>query len=147
MVNMISRSPQKSVTRRRISTTQRKANYHDKTRIRLREIKFTVLKNCQCADSAEMKRRLKLLGIKLDLRLTTAWIAIERELFEEIAALAIECVTRAKIVKGDRVWWKNAPAFVESWGALEVLKICGEMADLELLEPLVPLDELELAVA
>jgi hypothetical protein len=109
-----------------------------------------------------MKKRLKLLGIKLDLRLTSAWIAIVRELLSEIAALATALITLTPSIKpryessiaeftqisvGDKVKWLAAPAFVESWGALEVLKICGEMADLELVERLVPLAELALAQA
>lgn len=151
MNNIISRNRVKrslksnKCTRRTISTYQRKAVYSDKHRIRRADAKKKALDKCNCLDTAEMKRRLKLLGIKLDLRLTSAWIAIERELFEEITALAIKSITQSKITKGSRVWWKNAPAFVESWGALEVLKVEGDLVDLELLERLVPLDELTLA--
>jgi hypothetical protein len=151
-------SPQKSVKSRTVSTIQRKANYNDKTRIRLCQKKKSALQKCRCVDTAEVKRKLKLLGVKLDLRLTTAWIAIEKELSEEIAALAIfpleETSNRAReldrsssIKVGERVFWKNAPAFVELWGALEVLAISGEIAELELLERAIPLSELILAIA
>jgi hypothetical protein len=161
MTNIISRSrkpcqqasPQKSFKSRTVSMVQRKANYGDKTRTRLCDIKLIALREGKCADSAQMKRRLKLLGIKLDLRLTSAWIAIVRELLSEIAALATPSIkpeefspaSEAKIAVGARVWWVKAPAFIESWGALEVLKISGEMVDLELVERLVPLAELTLS--
>jgi hypothetical protein len=165
-MTMISRSqglcqqasqPKPSI-RRTVTTIQRKANYGDKTRIRLCQKKKSALQKCRCADTAEIKRKLKLLGVKLDLRLTTAWIAIEKELSEEIAALAMfplgETSTRegenarsSNIKVGERVFWKNAPAFVESWGALEVLAIKEEMAELELLKRAIPLSELALAIA
>jgi hypothetical protein len=149
---------QSNCTSRIIKTYQRKANYNDKYRIRLCEKKKSALQKCRCVDTAEVKRKLKLLGIKLDLRLTTAWIAIEKELSEEIAALAMfpleETSNRAReldrssnIKVGERVFWKNAPAFVELWGALEVLAISGEIAKLELLERAIPLSELILAIA
>jgi hypothetical protein len=88
MTNMITRSALKRSSERKIFTVQRKANYGDKTRIRRADMKKIALRDGKCADSAEMKRRLKLLGISLDLRLTSAWIAIVRELLSEIAALA-----------------------------------------------------------
>jgi hypothetical protein len=152
MSNMISRSVLKRSSQRKISTIQRKANYSDRTRIRFAEIKKIALREGKCADSAQMKKRLKLLGVKLDLRLTSAWIAIVKELVSEIAALANvtaskEANQKAQIEVGSKVWWVNAPAFVESWGALLVLKISGEMAQLELLQRLIPLNELALSPA
>lgn len=71
----------------RVRTPQRKAKYHDKTRIRKANIKAIALRETRCHDAAEMKQRLKKLGINLDLRLTAAWIAIAWELKERIAKL------------------------------------------------------------
>lgn len=63
-----------------IRTPQRKANRNDKTRVRLKVIKAIALRDCKCSNSAEMKRRLRKLGISLDLRLSAAWLAIVDEL-------------------------------------------------------------------
>lgn len=59
-----------------IRTPQRKANKNDKTRVRLKVIKAIALRDCKCSNSAQMKRRLRKLGISLDLRLSAAWLAI-----------------------------------------------------------------------
>ncbi len=72
-----------------VSTPQRKARYSDKNRERLKDVKNKALLLCGCRDTAEIKQRLKVLGIKLDLRLTAAWIAIVKELKHLIANLAI----------------------------------------------------------
>lgn len=71
----------------KVRTPQRKAKYHDKTRVRLCDIKMIALRDCKCSDTTEMKRRLKILGINLDLRLTAAWIAIAWELQHQIKAV------------------------------------------------------------
>lgn len=71
----------------RVYTPQRRAKYHDKTRVRLASIRAIALRDCKCANTAEVKRRLKLLGIKLDLRLTSAWIALVWELQHAIATI------------------------------------------------------------
>lgn len=71
----------------RVRIPQRKAKYHDKTRVRLANIKAIALRDCKCSGTAEMKRRLRILGISLDLRLTAAWIAIGWELQDRIKAI------------------------------------------------------------
>lgn len=63
-----------------IRTPQRKIDKNDKTRVRLKVIKAIALRDCKCRDSAEMKRRLRKIGVLLDLRLTAAWVAIVEEL-------------------------------------------------------------------
>jgi hypothetical protein len=115
-------------------------------------MKKIALREGKCALHAEMKRRLKILGVKLDLRLTSAWRAIVKELISEIAAFSSatasnEQCKEAQIKVGSRVWWVNAPAFVELWGALLMFSISGEMAELELLEKPIALNELELSPA
>lgn len=135
----------------RVNTPQRKAKYHDKARIRFARIKEIALRDCKCPDTAEMKRRLKLLGINLDLRLTSAWIAIAWELQERINAIAIvakqllEAESQPTIQVGDRVVWNNAPIYLEQWFPLRVLSIVKEVVQLELWDSPVPVAELEVA--
>ena len=59
-----------------VHTPQRKAKYSDRSRIRLKDIKRTALRDIGHRFSAEVKKYLQALGIKLDLRLTAAWVAI-----------------------------------------------------------------------
>lgn len=59
-----------------VKTPQRKARYNDKTRIRRKDAKEWALRRSRCADTAEVKKYLKILGKKLDLRLTSAWVAM-----------------------------------------------------------------------
>lgn len=78
-----------------VYTPQRKARYSDKARVRLADIKRIGLRDCKCRDAKEMKQRLRHLGIKLDLRLTSAWMAITWELQPVIEKLtaAASCQT------------------------------------------------------
>ena len=80
-VNTFVHSPSPS---RSIKTPQRKARLHDKQRIRLKDVKSWALKRSDCKDTAEIKKYLKILNISLDLRYTSAWIAINKELAEKI---------------------------------------------------------------
>lgn len=80
-VNTFVNSPSPS---RSIKTPQRKARLHDKQRIRLKDVKSWALKRSDCKDTAEIKKYLKILNISLDLRYTSAWIAINKELAEKI---------------------------------------------------------------
>ena len=80
-VNTFVHSPSSS---RSIKTPQRKARLHDKQRIRLKDVKSWALKRSDCKDTAEIKKYLKILNISLDLRYTSAWIAINKELAEKI---------------------------------------------------------------
>lgn len=58
-------------------TPQRKAKLHDKQRIRLKGAKSSwALRRSGCNSTAEIKQYLKILGKKLDLRLTSAWVAM-----------------------------------------------------------------------
>ncbi|KJH70203.1 hypothetical protein [Aliterella atlantica] len=73
----------------RVRTPQRRARYSDKQRIRLKDAKSWVLRRSGCSNTAEIKKYLKILGKKLDLRLTSAWIAIYKELAEAIRNLVL----------------------------------------------------------
>ena len=96
------------------SLVKRKARYHDKSRIRLKDIKAEALRNCGCNSSAEIKQCLLALKVKLDLRYSCSWIAIARQLRDEIASvrLTLKISDRKpkkpplpEIKVGDRVRW------------------------------------------
>ncbi len=80
-VNAIARLP------RQIQTPQRRAKLHDKQRIRRKDAKEWALRRSGCSSTAEVKKYLKVLGKKLDLRLTSAWIAVNKEFADEIKQL------------------------------------------------------------
>lgn len=63
-----------------IRTPQRKAKYSDKTRVRLKDLKSLAFTQCGWKSTQNIKKYLKVLGIKLDLRLTAAWQALVFEL-------------------------------------------------------------------
>lgn len=86
-----------AVARKQVSTPQRKARYSDKHRIRLKDAKSWALRRSGCSNTAEIKKYLKILGKKLDLRLTSAWLAIYKELAEAIRNLVLAQV-------GDRLY-------------------------------------------
>lgn len=69
-----------------VRTPQRKANYNDKDRPRRKDLKAEAFQKYSCSCTADVKKYLKVLKIKLDLRLTAAWKAIVRELHNEIVA-------------------------------------------------------------
>lgn len=73
-------------TPRRIYTPQRRANYNDKGRFRRADLKQIAFRKYKCNSSSQIKSYLKVLKIKLDLRLTAAWVAIVYELGQEILA-------------------------------------------------------------
>lgn len=71
-----------------ILTPQRKACYRDKHRIRLKDVKSWALRRAGCKNAAEVKKYLKTLNLKLDLRLTSAWIAVNIEFASDIKSLS-----------------------------------------------------------
>lgn len=73
----------------RVRTPQRKAKYSDKQRIRLKDAKSWALRRSGCSNTAQIKKYLKILGKKLDLRLTSAWLAIYKELADLIRNLVV----------------------------------------------------------
>lgn len=74
----------------KIRTPQRKARYNDKNRVRRKDAKEWALRRSGCSDTAEIKKYLKMLGKKLDLRLTSAWIAVNLEFADAIKLLKEE---------------------------------------------------------
>lgn len=85
------------------STPQRKAKLHDKQRIRLKDAKEWALHRSKCADTAEVKKYLKLLGKKLDLRLTSAWVAVNKEFADKIKQLKLA----ETFIVGSKVEWSR----------------------------------------
>ena len=105
-----------------IQTPQRKARYSDKQRVRLKDIKSWALCRSGCSDTAEIKKYLKILRKKLDLRLTSAWVAVNKEFAELIKQLK-----NAEIFKvGTRVEWigyKPMEAYICAWFPLVITAI------------------------
>lgn len=132
-----------------VHTPQRKARYNDPSRIRLKDIKRAALRDIGCSSSAEMKKYLQASGIKLDLRLTAAWVAIVFELRDRIKAVKEEFELRSQppFKSGDRVIWD----YPMGWGYIEVhfplvvTKVVGDIAYLDLLAIPVPVRELSIA--
>lgn len=67
----------KILDKKAVKVSQRKAKYSDKDRIRLKDAKRQALYITGCGSSTEIRFYLKKLGIKLDLRMTAAWVAIK----------------------------------------------------------------------
>ena len=119
----------------KVHTPQRKARLYDKQRVRLKDVKGWALKRCGCSSSTEVKKYLKQLGTVLDLRMTSAWIAINSELATAIIGLkeaATYIVPSVLFSPNDRVIWDNAPAYIHScWGWLPICQIENGLAWLE----------------
>lgn len=135
----------------RAFTPIRRANYNDKSRIRLAAAKHTALIECGWGTTANVKKYLAVLGLNLDLRYTSSWVALYLDLKPQMtAAKAIvealeEPPVKSKFKVGDPVIWNNAPVYLEAWGALKIEAIASDMAQLELWNRPVPLEELEAA--
>lgn len=70
----------------RIRTPIRRAKYHDKTRIRLKQAKEVALVKCGWGTTANVKKYLAFLGLNLDLRYTCSWVALYNEIKPQIDA-------------------------------------------------------------
>ena len=68
-----------------ITIAQRRAQYYCKDRLRWVDAKRMALEATGCVDTAEVKKWLKLLGVRhLSLRMTSAWVAVRRDLSTKI---------------------------------------------------------------
>lgn len=70
----------------RVRTPQRRANYSNKARLRRKDLKELAFKTCGWKSTANIKKYLKVLGINLDLRLTSAWDALVYEIKHAVDA-------------------------------------------------------------
>lgn len=124
-----------------VKTPQRKARYNDKTRIRRKDAKEWALRRSRCADTAEVKKYLKILGKKLDLRLTSAWVAVNKEFADSIKQLKLA----ETFSVGDKVEWtgyRPIDAHICAWFPLVITAIIDGKAQLDIWANPVPLDEL-----
>ena len=134
----------------RVRTPQRKANYRDKERIRRKRLREIALEEYRCYTTADVKRLLRILGVNLDLRLSSAWDAVVFELRPWLLAIrqTIEIDPPPPRIKvGDYVIWENAPTYLHAcWNSLQVLDLIGDRAVLEMWsgDP-VAIDELAIA--
>jgi hypothetical protein len=139
----------------RVRTPQRKAIYHDKHRVKFKDAKKWALVASGCFSTKEVKYWLKKLKVRLSLRMTSAWVAIWKELAPSIKSakqtetnLAPMSAPTTKIKVGDKVEWTGYTAmqsYICQWFPLEVLSIDGDMAYLELISFPVPVAEIVLA--
>lgn len=124
-----------------VKTPQRKAKLHDKQRIRRKDAKEWALRRSRCADTAEVKKYLKILGKKLDLRLTSAWVAVNKEFADSIKQLKLA----ETFSVGDKVEWtgyRPIDAHICAWFPLVITAIKDGKAQLDMWANPVPLNEL-----
>lgn len=120
----------------RIRTPQRKADLKDKTRIRLKTLKNIALDEYGCTSTAQIKKLLQKLGIRLDLRLSSAWNAIVWELRSQL----LEVSGQGWV--GKRVEIIDCPGNIEPFAPFTVSAVKDGMARLDYIAPLIPVDRL-----
>lgn len=139
---------------RPIVIPQRRANYHDKGRIRLARIKEIAFKECGWENSANVKKYLKVLGWKIDLRLTISWVTLVYELKHHVdAAKTIVDTQQPTVVKtdnhqfkvGDKVLWASCLSSLECMSPFTVRAVEKDCAYLDWVGTPVPLSELSIA--
>lgn len=69
-----------------ITTAQRKTRLGDKNRLRWKDAKETALWVINCANTAEVKKWLKVIKVQLSLRLTSGWVAVSNDLATRIVS-------------------------------------------------------------
>jgi hypothetical protein len=122
--------------------TQRKAKYHDKFRTRRKEVQAWVFRRTGLSTTAQVKAALKKLGIRRDLRLTSAWIDLNLNYCNALAPRGCNLFQ-----KGDRVTlteYSARIAYLEPWSPFSIIAIEGGLATLELMSFPVPLANLQL---
>lgn len=89
----------------RVCTPQRRADYRNKTRLRRKDLKEVAFKSCGWGSTANIKKYLSLLGIRLDLRLTSAWDALIYELkhYIDAAASVVNALSKPKILTSEQM--------------------------------------------
>ncbi len=134
------------------TVTQRKARYHDKTRIRRKDVQAWVFRRTGLSNTKEVKYYLKKLGHSGDARLTSFWVNVNLNYAESIADLVKTKLEEAKATSefkvGDRVTlieYSARLAHLESWSPFSVLAIADGIAKLELISFPVPVDQLQFA--
>lgn len=134
--------------------TQRKARYHDRNRIRLRDAKAWVYRRTGLSTTPEVKYYLSKLGIHRDFRLVAAWVDTNINWCEEIAALVkteltsrIAAITTSIIKVGNLVEpieYTARTIHWQIWSPFQVMDVIGTEAKLDMVEKLIPLSQLQL---
>lgn len=117
-----------------LKTPQRRARYSDKQRIRLKDAKRWAFQHTGCSNTSEIKKYLKILVKKLDLRLTSAWLAIVRELAIAIKNLRVQQTDNCQV--GDRIQFnqdKVDRAYLQQWEPFAIVAIVNGITKLSLL--------------
>lgn len=140
-------------TQTHIKITQRRAKYHDRTRTRRKDVQAWVFCRTGLSTTAEVKRYLLKLGQRRDLRLTAAWVDINLNYADAIAALVkaeVQCdrsFASPAFKVGDRVSlieYTARLAHLESWSPFSILEVAEGIAKLELISFPVPVDQLQI---
>ncbi len=129
-----------------VKTPQRKANYNDKDRPRRKDLKALAFTKYGCSCTKDIKQYLKVLGVKLDLRLTSAWLAVVYELHNEIVAAKaiVDALQPQQIQVGSIVNIIDCPANLYFLSPFVVSSIDKGMAQLDYVATKYPLNRLEL---
>jgi len=123
--------------------TQRKAKYHDKSRTRRKDVQAWVFRRTGLSTTAQVKAALKKLGIRRDLRRTSAWIDINLNYCNALEPKSLDLFQ-----KGDRVMLIEYSArigYLQAWSPFSIMAIEDGLAMLELISFPVPLANLQLA--
>lgn len=139
-----------------VRTPQRTARYHDKNRIRLKDAKKWALIACGCFSAKEVKYWLKKLKVRLSLRMTSAWIAIWKELGDRIKSIkqlesnAIPMsapVSKFKVGDRAQLIYNSDFPLIESQGGIHTIyAIDGDRVQLAYFAPWVPENQLDLVL-
>lgn len=122
----------------KVKTPQRKANYKNKERLRLKDLKRIAFKQYSCSSTNQIKQLLQQLGVKLDLRLTSAWDALVFELRSRLLELC------SPIKPGMLVEIIDCPGNLYFLSPFKVYTVEADMAQLEYVASSFPLHRLQL---
>ena len=125
-----------SCDRHLYSVVQRKANYSNKERPRLKDVKEAAFKYLGVSKTSDVRSLLKELNIHFDLRLTSAWCAIAWELIPHLKRR----LELRRMSKGMKVGIINCPGSLEK---LQPFTICGIDNGMALLDYVAPLYQVE----
>lgn len=102
-----------------ITIAQRRAQYHYKDRLRWIDAKRMALSATGCVDTAEVKKWLKVLGVRhLSLRMTSAWVAVRCDLAIKIKTVRNKkCSSESKVIDltGYKLGARSAKDCATNW--------------------------------
>lgn len=139
----------------RVRTPQRNALYHDKHRVKLKDAKKWALVASGCFSTKEVKYWLKKLKVGLNLRMTSAWVAIWKELApsiksaKQIETTVVPMSATSKFKVGDRaqlIYNSDFPLIESQGGIHTIYAIDGDRVQLAYFAPWVPQNQLDLVM-